>query len=318
MKKAVVFGGTGFLGRYVVETLAKRGYDIVIPSRTPEKAMFLKPLGALGQIVPVFANIHDEKTLQALLTGADTVINLVGILFERGKNTFDKIHHQFPAQLAQAAAKADVKNFVQVSAIGAASDSPSIYAQSKAAGETAVLSAFPKAVIMRPSIVFGAEDGFFNLFGKLSIYSPILPLIGGGKTRFQPVFVGDVAAAIVAVLDAPATHGKTFELGGAEIFTFKQLLQKVNEYSGRNRCLVLMPFFAAKIQGKIMQNIPLIKPMLTVDQVRLLKIDNIVAKDASTLENLGITPTALDLVLPTYMELYRAGGGGGIKFRELL
>lgn len=317
MKKAVVFGGTGFLGRYVVETLAKRGYDIVIPSRTPEKAMFLKPLGALGQIVPVFANIHDEKTLQALLTGADTVINLVGILFERGKNTFDKIHHQFPAQLAQAAAKADVKNFVQVSAIGAASDSPSIYAQSKAAGETAVLSAFPKAVIMRPSIVFGAEDGFFNLFGKLSIYSPILPLIGGGKTRFQPVFVGDVAAAIVAVLDAPATHGKTFELGGAEIFTFKQLLQKVNEYSGRNRCLVLMPFFAAKIQGKIMQNIPLIKPMLTVDQVRLLKIDNIVAKDASTLENLGITPTALDLVLPTYMELYRAGGGG-IKFRELL
>ncbi len=313
MKKAVVFGGTGFLGRYVVENLAKRGYDIVIPSRTPEKALFLKPLGAVGQIVPVAANIHDEKTLQALLAGADTVINLVGILFERGKNTFDKIHHQFPKMLSIAAAKADVKNFVQVSAIGAKSGSPSIYAQSKAAGETAVLSAFPKAVIMRPSIVFGAEDGFFNLFGKLSIYSPVLPLIGGGKTRFQPVFVGDVAAAIVTVLDAPATHGKTFELGGAEIFTFKQLLQKVNEYAGRNRCLVLMPFFAAKIQGKIMQNIPLIKPMLTVDQVRLLKIDNIVAKDAATLENLGITPTALDLILPTYMELYRAGGRWSAK-----
>jgi NADH dehydrogenase len=313
MKKAVVFGGTGFLGRYVVEHLAKLGYAVVIPSRTPDKANPLKPLGAVGQIVPVFANIHDEKTLQALLTGADTVINLVGILFERGKNTFERIHHQFPAQLAQAAAKADVKNFVQVSAIGAASGSPSIYAQSKAAGETAVLSAFPKAVIMRPSIVFGAEDGFFNLFGKFSIYSPVLPLIGGGKTRFQPVFVGDVADAIVVVLDSSAAQGKTYELGGAEIFNFKQLLQKVNEYSGRNRCLVLMPFFAAKIQGKIMQNIPLIKPMLTVDQVRLLKIDNIVAKDASTLENLGITPTALDLVLPTYMEVYRAGGRWGAK-----
>jgi uncharacterized protein YbjT (DUF2867 family) len=311
MKKAVVFGGTGFLGRYIVESLAKRGYKIVIPSRTPEKAMFLKPLGAVGQIVPVALNIHDEKAVQVLLRDADTVINLVGILYERGKNSFERIHHQFPKMLANVAAKTSVKNFVHLSAIGANAASPSSYAKSKAAGEEGVLAAFPRAVILRPSIVFGAEDGFFNLFGKLSLYTPVLPLIGGGKTKFQPVFVGDVASAVVAVLDAVAAQGQVFELGGAEIVTFKQLLQKVNEYTGRNRCLITLPFFAAKIQGKILQNIPCIKPMLTVDQVRLLAVDNVVAKDARTLHDLQITPTAMDLILPTYMELYRKGGRWG-------
>lgn len=301
-----VIGGSGFLGRYIVHDLANRGWRVRVAVRNTDRALFLRPMGAVGQIVPIFCNIRDDASVAASVSGADIVINLVGLLYERGRQTFAATHAEGSARVARLAEQANVRRLIHVSAVGAHSSSPSRYAQTKAAAEEAVKSAFPEATVLRPSIVFGAEDGFFNLFARLSRYAPVLPLIGGGKTRFQPVYVADVAAAVMACLDDPATQGKTYELGGPHIYSFKDLMTLILKETKRKRLMMSVPWGIAKLQGSILGMFP--KPLLTRDQVVLLQADNIVAPDARTLSDLGIEPTPVEIILPTYLDKYRVGG----------
>ena len=304
-----IFGGSGFIGRYVVERLARQGWTVRVGVRNPAEAAFLKPLGDVGQITPLRSPLQDDATVRALVEGADAVINLVGLLFEKGRQTFEAVHVDGARRIAEAAAAAGARRMVQMSAIGADPRSPADYARTKAAGEEAVRAAFPGAAVVRPSIVFGPEDGFFNLFAGLARLSPILPLVGGGKTRFQPVYVGDVADAVALCATDPATAGKTYELGGPEIFSFKELLEIMLREIGRRRLLLPLPFWAATVQASVLQLAP--TPLLTPDQVRLLKSDNVVGTGALTLDDLGIQPTALGVVLPTYLDRYRRHGRFG-------
>lgn len=302
-----VFGGSGFIGRHVIRRLAKRGARVRAAVRQPNLAGYLKPMGDVGQIEPVQANIRYESSIVQAMRGADRVINLVGILHESGPQKFTKVQAQGAEAIARAAKAAGVRKLVHVSAIGADAASSSLYARSKAAGELAVREHFPTATIMRPSVVFGPEDDFFNRFAMLARMLPALPLIGGGHTLFQPVYVGDVADAIVRALDDPSTDGKTYELGGPHIYTMRQILEMVLEYTARRRLLLPLPFFVARIQAALLQILP--KPLLTVDQVRLLETDNIVPEGALTLKDLGITqPTSAEVVLPTYLYRYRRTG----------
>lgn len=305
-KVITVFGGSGFIGRQVVQRLAKAGYTVRIPTRDTDKANILRTAGAVGQVVPMYCSLRHPEMIEAAVKGADAVINLLGILYETRSQKFDAIHHVAAGNIAQAAASAGVKHFVQMSAIGAAVTSSSQYARSKAAGEAAVRTAFPAAVILRPSIVFGPGDDFFNRFAGLTRISPALPLIGGGKTRFQPVFVGDVADAVLAALTRADTAGKTYELGGPRVASFKELLQLMLKVTQRQRCLIGMPFGIAKLKSYILQLAP--KPMLTPDQVELLKRDNVVGNEALSLSSLGLTPTAMESVLPTYLDRFIPGG----------
>ncbi|MBC6440775.1 MAG: complex I NDUFA9 subunit family protein [Rhodospirillales bacterium] len=302
----VVFGGSGFLGRYLVRRLADDGWRVIVAVRDTERAKFLQPLGDVGQIVSVRADIADPEQVSALVDGTDSVVNLVGILYERGKRTFRRIHVEGARNIAEAAARSGCRHMVQVSSIGAMLQSPSAYARSKAAAEQAVLETMPQAAIVRPSIVFGAEDGFFNLFGQMATWSPVIPLFGGGTTRFQPVYVDDVAAAIVACLNDRSTAGRTFELGGPSTYSFRQLMEVVRRETQRGVLLVPMPFLVAQIQALFLQLPP--KPILTPDQVRLLKIDNVAARSMPGLGDLGITPTTVEVVVPSYLALYRRGG----------
>lgn len=308
MAKGIVtiFGGSGFIGRYVVKRLAQRGWVVRVCVRNPAEAAFLKPMGDVGQITPLRCPMQDEAAVRAVVEGADAVINLVGLLFEKGRQTFDAVHVEGAKRVAEAAAAAGVKHFVQVSAIGADPQSPADYARTKAAGEQAVRAAMPQATVIRPSIVFGPEDGFFNLFAGLSRMAPVLPLVGGGKTRFQPVYVGDVADAVVAGLTDAAAVGKTYELGGPRIYSFKELLEIMLAEIGRRRLLAPVPFWVASIQATFVELMP--KPLLTRDQVRLLKTDNVVSDGALTFADLGIAPTALEAILPTYLDRYRRHG----------
>ncbi len=301
-----VFGGGGFIGRHLVKRLARRGWRVRIASRHPGQAMFLKTYGAVGQIAPIFADVRDDATVAAVVRDADYVINLVGILYESGGRTFEAVHAEAPARIARLAREAGVGRLVHLSAIGASPDSPSVYAQTKARGEQAVRQAFPEATVLRPSVVFGPEDNFFNLFAALARLSPVLPLMGGGTTRFQPVYVGDVADAVMAVLDDPATQGRTYELGGPRVYTYRELMELTLAQIGRRRLLVSTPWSMAELQAKVLGLLP--KPLLTTDQVKLLQIDNAVAEDAPTLRDLGITPTAAEAVLPLYLERFRRGG----------
>ncbi len=301
-----IFGGTGFVGRALVRHLAKSGALIRIPTRNPDKALRLKPCGRVGQIVPIACSLKDKASLQAAIAGSDIVINLVGILYEKGGSGFERLHAALPAQLGEIAAKAGVKQFVHLSAIGAKKESESTYARSKAAGEMGLRKAFPAATILRPSIIFGPDDGFFNLFAEMALFLPALPLIGGGHTKFQPVYVEDVAAAIAAVLKQEQAAGKTYELGGPQIYSFKELLVMMLAEIGRPRLLLPLPYPLAMVQAALLSLLP--KPLLTQDQVRLLKQDNVVTEGAQSLANLGISPTALELILPTYMDRYRSGG----------
>jgi uncharacterized protein YbjT (DUF2867 family) len=306
-RRVTVFGGSGFIGRYVVRRLAAEGWVVRVAVRDAIKAAFLKTAGNVGQVVPMRADIMaDDAIVEAAVAGSDAVINLVGILYESGKRTFQAVHTDAPARLARIAAHAGVERFVQMSALGAGEDSPALYARSKAAGERAVLSAFPQATVIRPSIVFGPEDGFFNRFACIARYSPALPLIGGGETRFQPVYVCDVADAIIRTLHEDGARGQTYELGGPRIYTFRELMELMLRELRRHRGLIPLPFWMADIQASVLQLLPM--PLLTRDQVALLRVDNVLSGARPGLPELGIRPTAVELILPTYLDVYRKGG----------
>jgi NADH dehydrogenase len=304
-----IYGGSGFLGRHVVRAIARTGARMRVAVRRPELAGHLQPLGGVGQIVPVQANVRFPDSLLAAAEDADAVINLVGILYSAGKQTFKSVQDEGARNVAEAATAAGARSFVHVSAIGADADSPSIYARTKASGEAAVKEVFPDAVIVRPSVVFGPEDDFFNRFAALARIAPVLPLIGG-HTEFQPVFVGDVAQAIVTALRGGASASAPYELGGPEILTMRQVMERVLDYSMRSRPLVPVPFWLAKLKGAFLQLLP--KPPLTLDQVRLLERDNVVSaaaiKAGRTLEGLGIEPVAVASVVPEYLEQFRPRG----------
>jgi NADH dehydrogenase len=304
-----VLGGPGFIGRYVVKHLAERGEVLTVGSRHAADAKFLKLKGDVGQVGLVNIGIDDEARLPAFLAGKDALINCVGILAERGAQKFDRIHHQAPARLARLAREAGIERLIHISAIGADPRSPSAYARSKAAGEQAVRDAFPTATILRPSIVFGPEDDFFNRFAAMAMVSPVLPLIGGGETRFQPVYVGDVAEAAVRALDNPAAAGRTYELGGPKIYTFRALLELMLAEMRRKRWFIDLPFTVATAQAYAMSLLP--KPPLTPDQVEMLRRDNVVSSGALTLGTLGIDPVAVEAILPSYLERFRKGGWYG-------
>jgi NADH dehydrogenase len=304
-----IYGGSGFLGRHVVRALAKRNYRIRVAVRRPELAGHLQPLGRVGQIHAVQTNLRNAASIEAAARGAHVLINLVGILFEHGRQKFDSVHTSGAEQVALTAA-AHGAALVHISAIGADENSPSHYGRSKAQAEKLVLAAQPQAVIMRPSIMFGPEDDFFNRFAALARISPFLPLVGGGKTRFQPVFVGDVAAAIADAVDGKLRGGTTYELGGPEVRTFKQLMQFVLDTTERKRLLLPIPFFAAKLPAMIMQFMP--KPMLTPDQIELLRVDNVVSDAAiaerRTLQGIGIEPDSIEAIVPSYLWRFRKTG----------
>jgi uncharacterized protein YbjT (DUF2867 family) len=304
-----VFGGSGFLGRHVVRALARRGYRIRVAVRRPDLAGHLQPLGRVGQIHAVQANLRYPASVEAAARDAEVVINLVGILFERGRQRFDAVQ-AFGAEAVALAAAAFGARLVHVSAIGADENAPSLYARSKAIGEKLVLSAMPNAIIMRPSILFGPEDDFFNRFAAIARISPALPLVGGGHTRFQPVFAGDVATAIATAVEGLARPGVIYELGGPEVRTFKELMQFVLTATERRRLLVPIPYRVAQLQAFFLQFLP--KPLLTPDQVEMLKHDNIVSAEAQregrTLAELGVDPVGIEAVVPSYLTRFRKTG----------
>ena len=306
-RRVTVIGGSGFIGRYIVKRLARRGVVVAAVSRHAGSAGFLRPMGDVGQIVPIDAAIGDERLLAATVAGADAVLAAAGILHEKGGQRFDLVHHRGPALLARLARAAGARRFVHLSALGADPAGPSAYARSKAEGEAAVRDLFPGATILRPSLVFGPEDDFFNRFAALARYLPALPLIGGGRTRFQPVYVGDVADAALAALDHPEAPGRIYELGGPEILTFRELMELTLREIHRRRALVSLPYAVAACEAALLELLP--KPPLTRDQVKLLRRDTVVTPGAAGLGELGIVPTALELVLPTYLARFRRGGG---------
>jgi NADH dehydrogenase len=301
---ATVFGGSGFIGRYVVANLARDGWMVRVAVRRPDEALFLKTAGAVGQVTPLAANVRDRPSVARAVAGADVVINLVGILHEGGRQKFQAVQAEGARTIAEEAARAGVQHLVHISAIGADAKSDSSYARTKAEGEAAVRQAFPTATILRPSIVFGLEDGFFNRFAKMAQLSPALPLIGGGKTRFQPVYVGDVAEAVVKAIETPAAAGQTYELAGPKIYSFAELMRLLLHEIGRKRLLMPLPFPIASLMGAAMQCLPM--PQLTLDQVRLLKRDNVPSAGSAGLTDLGIAPTSVEAIIPTYLDRYRA------------
>ncbi len=315
----MVFGGSGFVGRHVVRALAKRGWRIRVATRRPDLAFHLQPSGRVGQIHAIQANLRYPASVAAAVRGSDAVVNLVGILTESGRQRFDAVHAFGARIVARAAAEAGIGNFVHMSAIGADADSPAAYARTKGLGEQGVREFLPQATIVRPSVIFGPEDQFFNRFAAIARVSPALPLIGGGETKFQPVFVGDVAEAIANALDAGGQSGKVYELGGPEVKSFRELMTFVCDVTGRKRLLVPVPFGAAHWMafGTEMANsisLGLFPPQLltTRDQVEMLKSDNVVSTQAisegRTLAGLGIEPDSMEAVVPSYLVRFRKAG----------
>lgn len=311
-KLVTIYGGSGFVGRYIARRMAKEGWRVRVATRRPNDALFVKPYGAVGQVEPVACNIRDEASVRAVMKGADAVVNCVGILNRAGKNTFDTVQAEGAARIARIAAEEGVANLVHISAIGADENSPSEYQQTKAAGEKAILSAFPQAVILRPSIIFGNEDGFFNRFAAMARLAPVLPVVGA-NTRFQPVHVDDVAQAAVLGATGAAAPG-IYELGGPDVETFRDLMRQMLTVIRRRRLIVNIPFFAASIMGGVLDlaqalSLGLLKNgMITRDQVRNLKADNVVSPGARGFAELGIQPTAMGAVLPEYLWRYRPSG----------
>lgn len=308
-----VFGGTGFVGRYIVRELARRGYRVRAAVRRPDLAGHLQPMGGVGQIHAVQANLRYPESVARAVIDADAVINCVGILMPSGAQTFEAVQAEGAAAVGKAAAQAGITNVVHISAIGADANSASNYARTKAEGEQAILKAAADAVILRPSIVFGPEDEFFNRFAALATMSPVLPLIGGGKMRFQPIYVGDVAQAAVNAIEGIAEPGTIYELGGPEILNFRQLLERTLQYAGRDRALLPLPFWLAKLVAALTWPLPNALRPMTVDQVRLLTSDTIVSdaaqRDNLTLERLGVSePTAIAAVVPAYLERFNPRG----------
>lgn len=304
-----IFGGSGFLGRHLVRALAKRRFRIRVAVRRPELTGHLQPLGSVGQIHAVQANVRYPRSVEAAVRDASIVINLVAILFERGRQRFEAVQ-AFGAEQAALAATAYGARMIHVSAIGADDNSTSVYARAKAKGEKAVLAAAPSATIFRPSILFGPEDEFFNRFASMARFLPALPLIGGGLTRFQPVFAGDVAEAIALAVEQKARAGTIYELGGPEVRSFRELMEYTLATIERNRLLVPLPFALAKFQASILQFLP--KPPLTPDQVELLRYDNVVSDEANaenrTLKALGIAPVSMEAIVPEYLWRFRKTG----------
>ncbi|MES2551017.1 MAG: complex I NDUFA9 subunit family protein [Pseudomonadota bacterium] len=311
-KLVTIIGGSGFVGRYIARRLAKDGWRVRVAVRRPNEALFVRPYGVPGQVEPVACNIRDDASVRAVIRGADAVVNCVGVLNSVGVNTFDAVQAQGAGRVARIAAELGVERLVQISAIGADAQSDSSYARSKAEGEAAVLNAFPTAVILRPSIIFGTEDQFFNRFAAMSRMGPILPVVGG-DTRFQPVYVDDVAQAAVKAINGEATAG-VYELGGPEVDTFRGLMGRMLKVIQRRRAVVTVPFFVARMMGfgfDMMQAVTLgliENKMITRDQVRNLARDNVVSPTARGFAELGITPTAMEGVLPEYLWRYRPSG----------
>lgn len=308
-KLVVVFGGSGFVGRHVVRALARRGYRIRVACRRPDLAGHLQPLGNVGQIQPVQANVRVRWSVDRAVQGADHVVNLVAILHESGRQKFTSVH-EFGAHEVAEAARADGAGLTHISALGADLNAQSDYARTKALGEKAVLETIEDAVIFRPSINFGPEDSFFNRFANMARYSPVLPLIGGGQTKFQPVYVGDVAEAVARSVDGKVQGGRIYELGGPQVLTFKQCMQEMLAMIDRKRLLVSVPWWVANMQASILGLLP--NPLLTKDQVLQLREHNIVS-EAATRENrmlagLDIQPQSIGSILPSYLWRYRAAG----------
>jgi NADH dehydrogenase len=308
-KLITVFGASGFIGRHVVRALAKRGYRIRAAVRRPDLALHLQPLGGVGQIMAVQANLRYRWSVDRAVEGADYVVNLVGILSESGRQRFASVQ-DFGARAVAEAARAAGVPLTHISALGADVNSSSNYARTKARGEKAVFETLPDAVVFRPSIVFGPEDKFFNRFAAMARLSPVLPLIGGGETKLQPVYVGDVAEAVARSVDGNITGGKIYELGGPQILTFRQCMEEMLPVIGRKRLLLSVPFSVASMQAAVLGLLP--NAPLTADQVTLLRYDNVVSAEAEsegrTLPALGITPEAVAAILPSYLWRYRAAG----------
>jgi NADH dehydrogenase len=301
-----VFGGSGFVGRHTVQALARAGYRIRVAVRYPNQAPYLPPMGTVGQIQLVKCNVLDEDAVTRVVQGSDAVVNLVGILYPAGGQGFEDVHVTAATLIAKAAKAAGVQSLVHISTTGVSIESESSYSRTKAEGEDAVRHEFANATILRSSIVFGPEDAFFNKFAAIARFSPILPLIGGGYTKFQPVCVTDIAHAVAKCVGDAATHGKTYELGGPTVYSFKQLMQIVLRETGRSRALVPVPFFLASLKAMFLQFLP--GTSLTPDQVTSLKSDNVVAACALTLADLGVIPDSLEAVLPSYLWRFRAKG----------
>lgn len=310
-KLVTIYGGSGFVGRYIARRMAKEGWRVRVAVRRPNEAMFVKPYGSVGQVEPVLCNIRDDASVAAALRGADAVVNCVGILTQSGKNKFDAVQAEGAGRVARAAAAAGIDTMVHISAIGADAEAESDYARTKALGEANVLEHMPNAMILRPSIVFGAEDEFFNRFASMSRLGPILPAIGA-ETKFQPVYVDDVAAAAVKGVLGEA-HG-IYELGGPEVSTFRELLEMMLGVIQRRRLILNIPFPIARVMAfgfdvLEMVTLGLVKnPAATRDQVKNLRVDNVVAEGAKGLADLGISPTAMEAVLPEYLWRFRPSG----------
>lgn len=308
-----VFGGSGFVGKYVVRALCRAGKRVRVAMRRPHLGHELRVMGDVGQVQLVQANVRNRESVARAVEGADAVINLVAILFEKGKQTFEDTVATGGAIVAEEAARAGASRFVHVSAIGADAGSKSAYGKAKGMAESAVLKAFPTATILRPSIIFGPEDNFFNQFAAMARMTPALPLIGGGQTRFQPVYVDDVADAVVASLSRDDTFGKTYELGGPGIFTFEQILRHIVKEIDRPRLFAVLPYFIATPMGAVMNAVfkfvPWAGPPLTADQVEMLKSDNVVSDGAAGFKELGVTAIeSVELITPTYLYRYRPHG----------
>ena len=311
-KLVTIYGGSGFIGRYIARRMAKEGWRVRVAVRRPNEAIFVRPYGVVGQVEPVFCNIRDDASVRAVMQGADAVVNCVGVLNEVGKNGFDAVQAEGAGRIARIAAELGVGRLVQLSAIGADADSASAYARSKAEGEAAVRRAFPEAVILRPSVVFGSEDQFFNRFAAMTRFGPLLPVVGA-ETKFQPVYVDDVAQAAVKAVLGEAAPG-VYELGGPDVHSFRALMQKMLQVVQRRRLIVNIPFFVARIMGgafDLLQTVTLglfTNGLITRDQVRNLAHDNVVSPQARGLADLGIAPTPIDAVLPEYLWRYRPSG----------
>lgn len=305
-----VFGGSGFVGRYVVRALVKKGYRVRVATRRPHLALDMKVTGVVGQVELMQANVRNESSVERAVSGAYGVVNLVGILTESGKQRFASLQADGARNIAEAAAAAGVQRFVQMSAIGADAGSKSRYAATKAAGEAAVQQAFPGAVILRPSIIFGTEDEFFNRFADMARFAPALPLPGGGKMKMQPVFAGDVAASVAVSISDASTAG-VYELGGPRTYTYRELMAFILKTIDRPRLLVPVPMFAMSLlglAGELAAILPFVQPFLTRDQVVMLGQDNVVAPDAHGIADLGITPATVEAIVPSYLERYRRYG----------
>lgn len=308
-----VFGGSGFVGRHTVSALARRGYRVRAAVRRPDLAGHLQPMGNVGQIHAVQANVRYPRSINAALEGADAAINLVAILAPSGKQTFDALHVEGARAIARAAREAGLKRFVHVSAIGASKTSNANYGRTKYLGEQAVLEEFPGSIIIRPSIVFGPEDEFFNRFAAMAVMSPFLPLIGGGKTKFQPVYVGDLAEGIANAVAGAGKPGTIYEAGGPEVFTFRRLLELTQDYTGRHRFWLRMPTFAAKLQAILTSPLPNALRPITLDQIKMLQTDNVVSEAAKsegrTLEGLGVSPlSTVASIVPQQLERFQPKG----------